>query len=56
MKALDFNIITILAIEDNEGAKKNERINDHILKYKTMKSSEKTTNIMVNKLNVHIIR
>jgi hypothetical protein len=56
VKALDFNTITTMAMEDDEGAKRNERINDHISKYQIKKSSENTTKRKVSQLNVYIIR
>jgi hypothetical protein len=44
VNALDFYIITTIAIEDDEGAKNKDHVDDHISELKMMKSYKKITN------------
>ena len=44
VKTLNFNTITTMAMNDDEGAKNKEHIDDHISKSKMKKNLKKTTN------------
>ena len=50
VKALDFD-----AMEDDEGAKSKEHVDDRISEAELKTSSKKTTNKKVSQFNVHII-
>jgi hypothetical protein len=50
VKTLDFN-----AMEDDEGTKSKEDVDDHISEAESKTDSKKTTNIKVSQFNVHII-
>ena len=54
VKALDFNTITTMAMEDDEDAKSKEHAHNRILESE-MKTNYKKRNKKVSQLNVHII-
>lgn len=55
VKALDFDTITTMAMEDNEGAKSKQNADDRISESEMKTSSKKTGNTKVSQLNVYII-
>jgi hypothetical protein len=55
MNALDFDAITTMTMEDDEGAKNKEHADNRISESDMKTISKYTTNKNVSQLNVHII-
>jgi hypothetical protein len=56
VKTLNFNTITTIVMDDDEGSKNKKHIDDHISQSEIKKILKITTNKNVSQLNVHVIR